>query len=117
MFFQKSELDLICEYVKNIFKPERIFIFNNLDNRNQFFCTFTIDEPRPLNSRIITIHRRSESNTLYTINAINEIIRQVNNGKLIHNYPINWSLYRNTLLLYNDGTLDKIHFMIHDKIS
>lgn len=117
MFFQKSETDMTIEYIQTIFNPERLFIFENTQNTNQLFCTFSIDAPRPLINRIIIIHRRSETNTLYTINAVNEIIKKTNNGKLIHNYPIDWTLYRNTLLLYRGGELEKINFTIYDKIS
>lgn len=115
-FFQKTETDIILEYIKESFNPDRVFIFNNINDKYQFFCTFSIPEPKELINRIIVIHRKSDTNTFYTINAVNHIIKQMNNGKLVKNYPIDWSLYINTLLIYKLGSLEKIEFMLCDKI-
>jgi len=45
------------------------------------------------------VHRKKETNTIYTINALNELIMNLNNGVLDKQYPIEWENYRNTMLL------------------
>lgn len=50
----------------------------------------------------IAIHRKTETNTFYTLNSLNCIIRKMNNGILDKQYVINWEIYENCLLL-NDG--------------
>jgi hypothetical protein len=47
----------------------------------------------------IMVHRKKETNTIYTINALNELIMNLNNGVLDKQYPIEWENYRNTMLL------------------
>ena len=43
--------------------------------------------------------RKKDSNTLYTINSLNELIKKLNNGVLDTSYSINWNDYKNTILL------------------
>ena len=117
MFTPKSNLDLTIEYINSTFKYNNyIFIYNNVDKPYEYFCTFTVNEEYDLINRIIIIHRKSESNTLYTINAINEIIKRTNNGQLIFNHPIDWSLYNSQLLLYKNNIVEYINFKLIEKI-
>jgi len=51
----------------------------------------------------INIHRKKSTNTLYTINALNEIIAQ-NNGSR----DIDWSEYEKCLLLTQKDSEDKL---------
>ena len=45
---------------------------------------------------------------LYSINALNEVIRSLNNGVLDKKFPVPWEQYSNTLLLTNENGLNKI---------
>jgi len=45
------------------------------------------------------VHRKKETNTIYTINALNELIMNLNNGVLDKKYPIEWDRYKDTILL------------------
>jgi adenosyl cobinamide kinase/adenosyl cobinamide phosphate guanylyltransferase len=56
----------------------------------------------------ISLHRKKQSNTLYTINALNEVIRSKNNGVLDKRYNVDWSEYQNTLLLTNEHGLNVV---------
>ena len=47
----------------------------------------------------ILVHRKTETNTIYTINALNELIMDLNNGILDKRFPIEWERYQDTLLL------------------
>lgn len=47
----------------------------------------------------ISINRKKDTNTFYSINALNSLIRVLNNGMLDKNYRVNWSDYTDTLLL------------------
>lgn len=47
----------------------------------------------------IMVHRKKETNTIYTINALNELIMTINNGVLDKHYPIDWERYENSILL------------------
>ena len=65
----------------------------------------------------ISLHRKKQSNTLYTINALNEVIRELNGGVLDKKFPIPWEDYHNSLLLTNDEGLNKIPTKIHSIVN
>ena len=47
----------------------------------------------------ISINKKKETNTYYSINALNALIISLNNGKLDKTYAINWHNYVDTMLL------------------
>ncbi len=116
LFTKTYELDKSIKYIQSFFvNVENIFIYNT-DQKNQMFCTFIINQYYELPSNIIIIHRKSTTNTLYSINAINCIIQNINNGQLIKNFPIDWELYKNQLLLYRANQLEYINHTLSEKI-
>ena len=50
----------------------------------------------------ISVHRKNKTNTIYTINALNKLIMDENEGVLDKHFVINWELYKDTLILTND---------------
>lgn len=65
----------------------------------------------------ISLHRKKETNTLYTVNALNMIIKKANNGILDKTFVIDWSLYENMLLLTANNDLKRVCLGIHEIIS
>jgi hypothetical protein len=65
----------------------------------------------------ILLHRKKESNTLYTINALNALIKSLNNGVLDTNYRITWLDYKNSILLIQNNDLNIIQTKIHKIIN
>ena len=55
----------------------------------------------------ILTHRKKESNTIYTINALNRLITKLNGGVLDKKYQVNWNDYKNSVIL-TDGDGYKI---------
>jgi hypothetical protein len=50
----------------------------------------------------IMVHRKKESNTMYTINALNRLIATENGGILDKSFQVDWQKYRNSVIL-TDG--------------
>tara|TARA_A100001011_G_scaffold399454_1_gene508167 strand:+ start:2299 stop:2559 length:261 start_codon:yes stop_codon:yes gene_type:complete len=65
----------------------------------------------------ISLHRKKNTNTLYTINALNDLIRELNGGKLDKSYIVDWNNYRNCLLLTNENGVNKIPTRIYSIID
>jgi hypothetical protein len=65
----------------------------------------------------ILVHRKKQTNTLYTINALNELIKSLNNGVLDKKFPIEWENYRNCILLIQAEGFNKINTKIKDIIN
>lgn len=85
----------------------KIFILRLLNN-NEFVCTYNIDVYNSTGNvpeDTILVHRKKESNTLYTINALNELIKALNGGVVNPKFPINWTHYKNTILLTQNNEL------------
>lgn len=94
----------------------KIFVLESPDTE-ELILTYNIDVINTTSknalANTILLHRKKESNTLYTINALNALICELNNGVLDTTYRINWPDFRNTILLTQDGGLRKIHTKIH----
>ena len=94
----------------------KIFVLQSPDTE-ELILTYNIDVVNTNSQNAlpntILLHRKKESNTLYTINALNALIRELNQGILDINYRINWVDHRNTILLTQDGGLRKVHTKIH----
>ena len=90
---------------------DKIYIFQNQDDLTQLICTYNIELVDNYEENIentISLHRKKQSNTLYTINALNEVIRSKNNGVLDKRFNGEWSEYQNTLLLTNETGLNVV---------
>ena len=122
-FATRSRLDDIIELIIecNDILYDKIYVFQNGNDHNQLICTYNVEydaENHPEDiPNTISLHRKKQSNTLYTINALNEVIRELNNGVLDKRFPIPWEQYQNSLLLTNDIGLNKIPTKIHKIIN
>lgn len=98
----------------------KIFVLQMSQN-TELACTYNIDSGNlnDLLDNTISIHRRKETNTLYTINGLNFLIRSLNNNILDKNYKINWEDYSNKAILVTERQLVlhdlTIHKIIHIK--
>jgi hypothetical protein len=96
----------------------KIFVLEVKDN-NEYVITYNIDLTNlaniPLNT--ILVHRKKESNTLYTINALNELIKKLNGGVVDPKFKIDWLNYKNTILLTQQNELKLLRTKIHKIIE
>ena len=97
----------------------KIYVFENMDDNNSLICTYNVEKTEDFiqNNKTMAIHRKKETNTLYTINALNEAIRKENNGVLDKSYSLNCESYRNSLLLTNDAGLNVIRTKLYKIIN
>ena len=99
---------------------EKVYVFQNGNDLNQLICTYNVEFIDNYEENIIdtiSLHRKKQSNTLYTINALNEVIREKNGGVLDKSYMVDWEEFENTLLLTNETGLSKIPTKIHQIID
>ena len=112
-FTSKSKLNEIVDIIVscNDILYDKIYVFENKDDSSQLICTYNVEFIDNFEENIIdtiSLHRKKQSNTLYTINALNEVIREKNNGVLDKSYMVDWNEFSNTLLLTNEMGLQKI---------
>ena len=120
-FSAKEEIDERLAEINREYKIlyGKIFVLSSPES-DEYLCTYNI-EPEGTQTRIlpntILLHRKKESNTLYTINALNVLIKSINNGVLDSTFPIPWKEYQNSVLLTQDSQLRKLNTLIHKIIT
>lgn len=99
----------------------RIFVLQDIDNRDSLMLTYNVDKSNITDTYYmdtISVHRKKDSNTLYTINSLNNLIKSLNNGIVDPNFKIDWNDYKNCILLTDLGNLHKtIHTRLYDIIK
>ncbi len=104
-FAKKYETDNVIEEIKSNFSilNNKIFIFKSFDIKEDSILSYNIvmDSYKKFLPNSIMVHQKRETNTIYTINALNELIMNLNNGILDKKYPIEWERYKNCALLKN----------------
>tara|TARA_R100000742_G_C4249262_1_gene67775 strand:+ start:26 stop:436 length:411 start_codon:yes stop_codon:yes gene_type:complete len=99
---------------------DKVYVLQNQKDNNQLMCTYNVEYNEDFMEGVpdtISLHRKKHTNTLYTINALNDLIRELNGGKLDKSFSVEWDNYRNCLLLTNDIGLNKIPTKIHKIIN
>ena len=101
----------------------KIFVLKNANDNRELMCTYNI-EKRPdtvILDNTISLHRKKLTNSLYTIYALNELIRTVNNGVLDTTFQVEWDNYRNCILTTTEDGLKRIDTevdeIIHIKVK
>jgi len=113
-FTRKNKLAETIEELNKIYEISfgRIFILENKENDKELILTYNINGEKVQGETMkntISIHRKKQTNTLYTINALNEVVSLLNDGKMDANYEVDWEKFRNMLLVTDENGLKKIH--------
>lgn len=97
-----------------------IYILQNKSNLDELFITYNIDtnyRPETQLDNTILVHRKKESNTIYTINALNQLVKEENGGVLDKNFVLNWEKFKNLIILTQLQGTKKIQTRIFEVIS
>jgi hypothetical protein len=119
-FAHKKDLDLIIDYISKSYtiSEKRMFVFSNAEKSSELYVTYNVEpDDYKKTPNTIMIHRKKETNTLYTVNALNAIIRKSNNGVLDKKFVINWQIYDNSLMLTDGDDVRHIHLDLHKRID
>jgi hypothetical protein len=117
-FTAPEELDNILNTLQTKYTIlySKIFILESLSTE-EYICTYNIDtfnmNQQSIPPSTILLHRKKESNSLYTINALNLLIQTLNQGVLDNNFKINWIEYKNSILLVQNNELNIIQTKIY----
>ena len=122
-FTTKEDIDKIVEEIKKAYTIvfSKIYVLQNEDNINELLCTYNVDIAGGIDynkvKNTISLHRKKYSNTLYTINALNEVIANLNNGIIDSNFVVPWENFKNMLMVTNSDGLNKINTRIYKIIK
>ena len=98
----------------------KIFVLENLDG-DKIMLTYNVDmnnsSSESMVDNTILVHRKKQTNTLYTINALNELIKSLNNGVIDKSFTVNWNDYKNCILLIQTEGFNRIDTKIKEIIN
>ena len=98
----------------------KIFVLES-ENSDEYLCTYNIEigdnSTTAILPNTILLHRKKESNTLYTINSLNLLIKSLNEGVLDTSFRIDWLNYKNTVLLTQGEDLKKLATKIYKIVN
>ena len=113
-------VDELIESIKSTYDVmyNKMFVLE-VQGNNEYAVTYNVEQGNvnDLPENTILVHRKKESNTLYTINALNELIKSLNGGVVNTKFPIEWKHYKNTILLTQHNELKQLRTKIHKIIE
>ena len=121
-FTSKEELQNTLQEIRETYHIvyNYIYILQNKGNLDELFITYNIDtayKPTyPLKDTIL-VHRKKQSNTLYTINALNELVKEENGGVLDKSFSVDWEKFKNSIIVTNTEGTKKISTRIFEVIE
>lgn len=120
MFSTEPELDHTTYMISNTYEIvyKRIFILS-IDDSDEFICSFNIEKGN-VNKQLpgaMLVHRKKETNTLYTINSLNALIRKENNGRADTSFVVDWSKYSNAMLITSNNELKILKTKIYQIVN
>lgn len=120
-FSPKSELDDTIRKINKEYSIlyKKIFVLSSPES-DEYMCSYNIDFKETsvvILPNTILLHRKKETNTLYTINALNTLIKKLNNNILDTSYIINWNNYKNCILLTQGNDIKRLNTIIHKVVA
>ncbi len=120
-FTPKDKLDQRLAEINSQYRIlySKIFVLASPESE-EYMCTYNIEvegQETTILGNTILLHRKKETNTLYTINALNTLIMNLNNGVMDNRFPINWAEYRNSMLLTQGNEFRKLNTIVHKIVT
>ena len=123
LFCTFTTLEHLDDLIQNI-TSQYVIIYNKMFvleivGSDEYVVTYNVDQGNvhSIPDNTILVHRKKESNTLYTINALNELIKKLNNGVVDTKFKVDWQHYRNCVLLTQHNELNQLNTKIHKIIE
>jgi hypothetical protein len=119
-FTDLEGLDRLIEDIQSKYTIiyNKIFVLE-IVGKDEYVVTYNVD-PGNVNSipdNTILVHRKKESNTLYSINSLNELIKKLNGGVVDTKFQIDWQQHRNSILLTQNGEFAQLKTKIYKIIT
>jgi hypothetical protein len=119
-FTDLNGLDTLIENITSKYSIiyNKLFVLEII-GKDEYVITYNVEQANvgSIPENTILVHRKKESNTLYTINALNELIKKLNGGVVDTRYQVDWQHYRNCILLTQHNELNQLNTKIYKIIE
>lgn len=95
---------------------KKLFVFRDCKDPNSILITYNVlvgEQFTKLKSTI-SVHRKKQTNTLFTLNSMNRIIEEENGGNWDKSYQLDWELYKNCLIITTESGYKIIDIQLLD---
>ena len=119
-FCKEEELEETIQKIVRCYEIafDAIYVLENVDEEGSLCCTYNIVSDAEIKGLIplstISLHRKKQTNTLYTINALNKLVEEQNDGQADKNFQVDWTDLRNMILVTQYGSLKRINTQIQE---
>ena len=115
-FTQQNEIEGLINELSSTYSImyKKMFVLF-IKSTNEYVVTYNVEQGNvnTIPENTILVHRKKESNTLYTINALNDLIKKLNGGEVDPTFKIEWQNYKNCVLLTQHGDVKQLNTKIY----
>jgi len=98
----KNEITALSSYYQIV--DNKVYVLQSGDNIDDIFLTYNVvKNGSEFYPHTMSVHRKKEYNIIYSINALNELIKLENNGVMSSSHQISWNNYRSCFITSRDG--------------
>jgi len=119
-FTQIDSLEDLIETISTdyIINYDKLFVLY-VKSTDEYVITYNTDSGNigSLPPNTISVHRKKDTNTLYTINALNELIKRLNGGIVDPSFRVNWNHYKNCILLTQQNEFKSLNTKLYKIIE
>lgn len=123
-FVPADKLEETIQTIKDCYTLafDNIYVLENAEDATQLILTYNIVAGSLKPSKVpptstISVHRKKQSNTIYTINALNVLIASKNGGRIDKAFKVDWNELKNSVLVTAHGQLKVVHTKIKNIVS
>ena len=115
-FTQHEDIDNLVNVLSSAYEImyRKMFVLF-VKSTNEYVITYNVEQNNidSIPANTILVHRKKETNTLYTINALNDLIKKLNGGVVDTSFRVNWQHYQNCILLTQGGDLKQLNTKVY----
>ena len=98
----ENEITALSSYYQIV--DSKVYVLQSGDNIDDIFLTYNVVKNNSaFYPHTMSVHRKKEYNIIYSINALNELIKLENNGVMSSSHQIYWNNYRSCFITSRDG--------------
>lgn len=125
-FTTKTKIKDFIEYLYNNKLTDKVFILENKKQKNVYIVTYNLLKEMNMSNlrefgvlNTLIIQRNKDTNTLYSINALNYILEEesLKTEKPKRDIKIDWSKYQNVFITTSDKKVNIIHTNLYKFID
>ena len=121
LFTTEQDLDHTINMIGKTYELayKKIFVLS-IEESDELVCSFNINKSERIRRMLpgaMIVHRRKETNTLFTVNSLNALIKQENDGILDTSYVVDWNKYANQFLIASNNELRCLKTKVYQIIN